>query len=475
MIVRIILIVLMFSLWLPQENMDFFVKNGEPQCLIVYGENSADFEAASIIAEKIAELSRKKEEIFEYSENNYINKNNFQTSDCDFIVVGNTSGYFNKKPYISLPLWYDDKNMNGKLDSDESREEIFINFSKNNTFPVFNIGDLRYRVVIEELPMKKLWKVGEKAVYVYENSKKVKFLNNELSPLDFFQSTGENSILLGDPYEKSFPMEEDIEFKGWKVHLGEEYTVTEPSGKIHRYDPSELIYIKRNVCGKEDITIFAMKIENNEIEIYVLRNYGVIHSATGIKIGEDEWSLNIRTQDIEYEDVNDMSPAFKDKEMEYIIELRNYSMLSGNVYFTEIQIPPCGLTEGDYTGRIFFSIEITDSDPHDEEIDSVKMIYKKVTEESFLRFLIKDSEVTEEIMNSYNLISVGGPGYTKTEKGINICNTWTKSIVDRELSRIDWYNSEGEWEYIEDLRTLIVAGKDREATKRAAEKLVENL
>ena len=476
MIARIILIIFILSLWHPQENRDFFVVDGEPQCLVLYGENSADFESAKIIAEKIVEISKKKEEIFPYLEENYSDKNNLRTSHCDFIVVGNTSGYFNEKPYISLPLWYDDKNLNGKLDKDESREEIFINFSEeNNIFPVLNIGDLRYRAVIEELPMKKLWKSGEKNVYIYENAGKVRFLNQDFTPLEFFQSIGENVVLFGDPYEKEFPIQDNIEFQGWKVHLGEEYTVIEPNGNTHSFDPADLVYVQRNVCSLKEITIFAMKIEDNKIDIYVLRNYGALQDTTGIKIGSDEWSLNIRSLDIEYEDVNDMSPVFKDGDIEYIIELRNYSPLSENIYITEFHIPPCGLSEGSYTGRIFFSLEITDLDPHDKEIDSVKMIYKKVIQESFLRFLIKDIELTEEIRNSYNIISVGGPGYTKTERGINICNLWTKALTDQELSKVDWYISEGEWEYIEDNKTLIVAGKDREATRRAAEELVESL
>lgn len=476
MIGRIVLIIFVLSLWQPQENRDFFVVDGESQCLVVYGENSADFESAKMIAEKIAEISSAREDIFPFSEENYINKNNLRTSHCDFIIVGNTSGYFNERPYLALPLWYDDKNANGKLDKNESREEIFINFSEENgVFPVLDIGDLRYRVVIEDLPIKKVWKSGEKKVYIYENARKVRFLNQDLTPLEFFRSIGENVVLFGDPYEKKFPMQENIEFQGWKIHLGEEYTVTEPNGNIHRFDPADLINVQRNVCSLKEVTIFAMKIEDEEINLYVIRNYDAFQDTTGIEL-DGTWSFNIRSLvDIEYVDVNDMSPDFKDGDMEYIIELRNYSQIVGSVHLVEFQIPPCGLSEGSYTGRIFFSLEMIDSNSYDNKIDSVKIVYKKITQESFLKFLIKDTQLTEEIINSYNIISVGGPGYTKTEKGTNICNVWTKILVDRELSEVDWYNSEGEWEYIEDNGVLIVAGKDREATRQAAEKLVENL
>ncbi len=477
MIGRILLILLALSLWTPQENMNFFVENGEPQCLVVYGENSVDFESAKIIAEKIAEKAKKQEKIFTFTQKNYVDKNNGQTPHCDFIAVGNTSGYFNKRPYINLPLWYDDTNLNGKLDKNESREEIQIQFSThNNNFPVLSMGDIRYRTVIEELPLKRLWKSGEKSVYIYDTPEKVRFLQQELSPLDYFESLEGNILLLGEPYRKTFPLQEEVSFQGWKVQMGEQYTITEPNGKSHTLTPDNLVYIKRTVCEAEDTAIFAMRVGESNVEVYVLRNYSLVRDATGVQIGADRWNFYVRSEDIEYIDFEDYSPSFRDNNIEYIVGLRNYSPVSGSVSLTEFQIPPCGLLEEEsYTGRIFFALETEDTDPRDTTVDNVKMTYKKVEEESFLKYIIKDTELTNQIVRSYNLITVGGPGYTKTEKGTNICNTWTKSIVDEELSEVNWYTSEGEWEYIEERGTLIVAGKDREATRKAAEKLVEQL
>ncbi|MEA1993727.1 MAG: hypothetical protein U9N35_04950 [Euryarchaeota archaeon] len=475
MIGRVALIVLILSAWVPQENNEFFVKNGEPQALVVYGEE-ADFESAKIIAEKIAEMSKKEESVYTFKEENYRDKNDQRTPHCDFIAVGSTSGYFNEKPYINLPLWYDDKNLNGELDNDESREEIFIRFSEeNNLFPIFNMGDLTYRTVIEYLPLKRTWKKEEKSVHIYDTPRKVQFFNQELAPLDFFQSITGNVLLLGDPYKETFPVQQEIELRGWKVQIGEEYIVTEPNGKSHNFEPNELICLRRTICSSVETAIFAMKIENGGVSIYVLRNYAALKDTIGIQIGENRWMLSLRSSDVEYEDTEDRTPSFHDGDTEYTIELRNYSRISGTVYLTELQIPPCGITEGAYTGRIFFSLETTDSDPNDKTIDKVEMTYKKVIETSFLTFMKRDTEITENITEFYNIISVGGPGYTRTGEGTQVCNTWTKNLVENEFSEKDWYNSEGEWEYIEEKKTLIIAGKDREATREAAEKLVESL
>ncbi len=78
-----------------------------------------------------------------------------------------------------------------------------------------------------------------------------------------------------------------------------------------------------------------------------------------------------------------------------------------------------------------------------------------------------DTEIDPENIDS-NLILVGGP----------VANTVTKYLVDNGYSTVDWYNSAGDIEYIEDFNgfgVLIVAGKDRYATRDAAKKLMEYL
>lgn len=81
---------------------------------------------------------------------------------------------------------------------------------------------------------------------------------------------------------------------------------------------------------------------------------------------------------------------------------------------------------------------------------------------------VLDSEVDLNNVDS-NLILVGGP----------VANSVTAYLVDQGVSTIDWYNSDGDIEYLEDAfgdyDVLIVAGKNREATKAAAEELMAYL
>ncbi|MPW39543.1 S-layer protein [Thermococcus sp. 101 C5] len=81
---------------------------------------------------------------------------------------------------------------------------------------------------------------------------------------------------------------------------------------------------------------------------------------------------------------------------------------------------------------------------------------------------VLDSELDLNAVDS-NLILVGGP----------VANAITKYLVDQGLSTVDWENSDGDLEYIEDafgtFDVLIVAGKDRYATRDAAKELMEYL
>lgn len=81
---------------------------------------------------------------------------------------------------------------------------------------------------------------------------------------------------------------------------------------------------------------------------------------------------------------------------------------------------------------------------------------------------VLDSELDLNAVDS-NLILVGGP----------VANAVTAYLVEQGLSTVDWENSEGDLEYIEDafgtFDVLIVAGKDRYATRDAAKELMEYL
>ncbi len=81
---------------------------------------------------------------------------------------------------------------------------------------------------------------------------------------------------------------------------------------------------------------------------------------------------------------------------------------------------------------------------------------------------VMDYEVSMEDPGA-NLILVGGP----------VANSLTKYLVEQNISQVDWYNSPGEIEYIQDALggydVVIVAGATRNETKVAAEALMEYL
>ncbi|NJE84659.1 S-layer protein [Thermococcus sp. CX2] len=81
---------------------------------------------------------------------------------------------------------------------------------------------------------------------------------------------------------------------------------------------------------------------------------------------------------------------------------------------------------------------------------------------------VMDYEVDLENPGS-NLILVGGP----------VANSVTQYLVDEGISQVDWYNSPGDIEYIQDALggydVVIVAGATRTETKAAAEALMQYL
>jgi len=106
----------------------------------------------------------------------------------------------------------------------------------------------------------------------------------------------------------------------------------------------------------------------------------------------------------------------------------------------------------------------------DYAIDSVKTEKVKTIEITEITepITVLDEEVDLNAVDS-NLILVGGP----------VANAITKYLVDQGLSTVDWENSDGEFEYLEDVfgeyDVLIVAGKDRYATREAAKELMQYL
>ncbi|KYC45143.1 MAG: S-layer protein precursor [Candidatus Methanofastidiosum methylothiophilum] len=84
------------------------------------------------------------------------------------------------------------------------------------------------------------------------------------------------------------------------------------------------------------------------------------------------------------------------------------------------------------------------------------------------KLITTDQALTENVARNNNLILVGGP----------VANRLVAGLVQRGQSRVDWYTSPGDIEYIPNglygRDVIIVAGADREKTRAAVLKLISS-
>jgi len=84
--------------------------------------------------------------------------------------------------------------------------------------------------------------------------------------------------------------------------------------------------------------------------------------------------------------------------------------------------------------------------------------------------VVKDTAVTDADKSGYNLVLVGGP----------VANSLTAELVTKGTSKVNWEASAGEIEVVENAfasgkYAIVAAGKDRAATKKAADALIAQL
>ena len=96
-------------------------------------------------------------------------------------------------------------------------------------------------------------------------------------------------------------------------------------------------------------------------------------------------------------------------------------------------------------------------------------------------FIVNDSEVLTLPIYLKRII-IGGPGPTVGDgKKAHTCNKITKRLVDEGRSKINWFESNGTYEYLPwnisdtGMDTVIIAGKDREATMKAVKMFIKDL
>ncbi|MBU7014687.1 MAG: S-layer protein [Theionarchaea archaeon] len=161
-------------------------------------------------------------------------------------------------------------------------------------------------------------------------------------------------------------------------------------------------------------------------------------------------------------------------------------MVELNVVLCE-NLCPRGTHSWDISGpsfedKSYFSIEVTDVAFDCEDGDGISYLTAFVAPVDYSR--LRPTNVDETTLVQYdteldfgqwksscgqNLILIGGP----------VANIIVRELVTEGISRVDWELSDGEWEYIKapygTCDMLIVAGKDRDATRAAAKALAEGL
>lgn len=85
------------------------------------------------------------------------------------------------------------------------------------------------------------------------------------------------------------------------------------------------------------------------------------------------------------------------------------------------------------------------------------------------KLITNDESLLESVAQTNNLILVGGP----------VANKLVAGLVQRGISKIDWYTSQGDIEYIQNglypgRDVIIVAGADREKTRTAVLRLISS-
>jgi len=505
--------------WNPAENKDFFVdpETGEPNAIVVVGANAAasDVTAASWIATQIGSICTYKEtKIY-----TYFSGENYKDRDPDVILVGNAEGYFKNDPYVELEsLWYDDKNKNGLLDSDESREEVFVDFtSVNDVYPAIEFYNFQYRTVIKGKPETETWH-GENEDYVIcTKSAPFKFLGElyELVTYGHDDDYGDY-IIYGTPHKSHdkargddrilLEVGERKEFYGWEITLKEvnvygmecTWSIKGPNDnepkeyKVKLGNTSIAVGVKEKIGDEEIVTFcvdtvkFMIDAYRNDVAVgrlYALTDSGVIKDADVIQICGAEgylWDL-----DVEF-----------DKDI--TLTMKNHMLLDSRIYGSEWDVSLCkwdfpkegindfDVNRGDAPRYLELTIDDSGDLNHTDLVITKGFSVTYYTQETKhvkidpMSLIVNDDEVTETMKATKNLVLVGGPGLVETPQGAKTCNILTKKLCDDGLSTVNWFYSVGEYEYIanaftEDKDVIIVAGKDREATQKAIEKLINDL
>ena len=168
-------------------------------------------------------------------------------------------------------------------------------------------------------------------------------------------------------------------------------------------------------------------------------------------------------------DINPLNPRFK---------LCNYDTIDISLC-DKIDLTCCD-PQTVYGPRNYFKIDIIDSnykikdgDGIDIEVSQQKsklfLFYDSTIKISPMDIIIRDTELTGKDRAKRNLILIGNENN----------NIVIKELVNKEISKVVWSRSIGQWEYIQDVfyenDILIIGGKDTSTTNQALEDLISLL
>ena len=503
--------------WNPAEHKDFFVdpETGEPNAVVVVGTNAAaaDVTAAGWIAAQIGNMAYYEEEIPQFFADTWSSGQLDPGEYVDVSLVGEVTGSFSADELLET-LWWNDANENDKLDSNEEHEEIVLDLDENATEG--SIGTFSY--------IAKVYK--NRGGYIH-------FLGHDYTTLRWWP----DKVLCADSYKEDgakFYLNETL-VNGWTINMDIDEAfwdpfnkldvlVTDPKGGTHEallgplfgpssgptvmrvwYDPDTGRYTDNHVGGS--VCVFRFKYEGcflgtkNKFvlaNVFAANNFKTIQNAYCLRpsgLGGPEYNLIVDSANKEIRlDFTNM-PGYMGTPY-YIpymtIPLAAFDPTQVETFWVN-ENPP---TDPYITVNLKFDYSIP-SNPSDswyikevtvhQEFELEPKIITHPVDIDPTEIVMEDSYiiVNPVIKSSKNLILVGGPGLVTQGVGPDgetfaICNQLTKDLVDLGLSKVDWFTSPGEYEYIADAfadgkDVIIVAGADRIGTKQAVQKLLEDL
>jgi len=363
---------------------------------------------------------------------------------------------------------------------------------------------------------------NQKVIDLYTGGGSLYFLGETYNCLSFgTDQSGYDYMLYGIPNWKEDEMKSNAKYEfdnGWDLSIRRidiynasiSIELVNDDGIVGHYDikTGESLIVKDEFLPGFSTSILCIELENITLKdtptatlsFYSLNEYGIIKETIYgmdkpfISYNELEWHLDIvpggGVQDI---DIDNDPLLFQKGNPSFDISdnLMLYSSAIDETLFVpymELWLStPIETNEGGISISFsndgeneYFHIDISDNNNKDLIIDDYIKIGRTVKQTMVDRhyidiesssLVIKDIDVNVDIKSDYNLILVGGPVVNELVRELIILN-----ITESEL----WNDSPGEFilfrdAFVNGKDVIVVAGKDREATNKAAKYLLNYL